>query len=244
METDSQSGRRSCRACRMKARLCALAVYFCVAFVSAPIATRAAPVPSSQETDFQSWDELDLLARLSSYLDVTWIGRGRFSTDLPNPAVYIFGTDWNFSASKYLEITPSFYYFAARTASGASVKGESPILAFTPRFSRGRLTLVDRNRFCGRFGNHGIGPSFVYRNRPRIDYRIGPEKWEASLFGWDEVYYFTSTGAWTRNRIVGGGHKAFTERIAGDLYYQRENNSNSKPAHINTIAVLLELRIR
>jgi hypothetical protein len=153
----------------MKARLCALAVCFCVAFVSAPFAARATPVSSSQETDFQSWDELDLLTRLSPYLDVTWIGRGRFSTDLPNPAVYLFGTDWYFSASKYLEITPSFYYFAVRTA---------------------------------------------------------------------------SSGAWTRNRIVGGGHKAFAERIAGDLYYQRENNWNSKPAHINTIAVLLELRIR
>jgi len=154
----------------------------CLAFISKPVAAQAPPPSSSLGTDFQSWDELDALTRLSSYLDVTWIARGRFSAELPNPAVYVFGTDWNFTISKNLMITPSYYHFAFRTASGALAYGQSPILAFTPKFSRGRLIASDRNRFGGRFATDQVEPAWVYRNRPRIDRGIGPEQWKNVTF--------------------------------------------------------------
>ena len=50
------------------------------------LAAQARPVSPFQGTDFQSSDELDVLTGLTSQLDVTWIARGRFSADLPNPA--------------------------------------------------------------------------------------------------------------------------------------------------------------
>ena len=41
-----------------------------------------------------------------------------------------------------------------------------------------------------------------------------------------------------------GGRKGIGERLAADLYFQRENNEAGQPARTNTIAFLLELRIR
>jgi hypothetical protein len=149
----------------------------CLGVVVGPHASAlAASTPSFQGTDFQSWDELDVATRLKPYLDVTWVARARFSTELPNPANYVFGTDWKFSVNKHLLITPSCYYFTFRTASGTLGHGQDPILAATPHFSRGRWIVSDRNRFCGRFGTNGIGPSWDYRNRPEVEHSIGPEQ--------------------------------------------------------------------
>jgi hypothetical protein len=204
----------------------------------------AAQGPSFASADLQSWNELDILTRLTPYLDVTWIARGRLSSELPNPSNYVFGSNWNFRLNKYVVITPSYYYFTFRTPSGGFGHGQSPILAITPIVSRGRWTASDRSRFGGRFSTNEIKPSWVYRNRPQIDYRLGPAEWRTSLFAWDEVFYFSEYRGWPRNRVAAGGHKQLNEYVGASLDYQREDNERGQPGRINTIALQIELRIR
>jgi hypothetical protein len=144
-----------------------------VACISQLLAAQSSPA-GLRDTDFQGWDEVDALTRLNSHLDVTWIARVRLGTDVPNPTHYIFGTDRNFSVRHNLVLTPSYYY-ASYLSAAASGHRQVPMFAITPIFTRGRLTLSDRNRFGGRFDTNAA-PSWFYRNRPGIDHRIGASK--------------------------------------------------------------------
>ena len=84
---------------------------------------------------------------LKSDLDVTWIARARFSTELPNPANRVFGMEWDLRVNNHLVITFACYYFTFWATSGTLGHGEDPILAATPLFSRGRWAVSDRDCF-------------------------------------------------------------------------------------------------
>lgn len=66
---------------------------------------------------------------------------------------------------------------------------------------------------------------WLYVNRPRVDYRLGPPSWGSSLFSWDEAFYFSLFHGWTRSRFAIGTRKAFNHRWAADVYYLRQDDS-------------------
>jgi len=192
--------------------------------------------------NFQSWDELDVSARLAENVDVSWISQGRFSTQVANPATYLSGAEATVGIGSHLLVAPSFYYLAYKTTTGHSGHFQVPMLGATLKIARERWTVSDRSRFLGAIG--GGNNFWLYLNRPRVDYTLGSSRWGTSAFVWDEVFYFSIFHRWTRNRSAAGVRKAIHKNWFADLYYWRQDDSKLQPRVMNGVGATLELRIR
>jgi hypothetical protein len=192
--------------------------------------------------DKQVWPELDTYFKAGARLDLTLISQVRLSKTLPNPDIWVVGVDANVTVMRHLLVTPSYYYYQFDQASGTLGQGQNAILATTIEETMRAYSFDDRSRIVG-----VISPSgnfWVYGNRARIEHKIGFESSRDFWFGWDELFYFSNTEAWQRNRVAVGVHKAFGERIAIEPYYLRQTDGHSRPGDLNTFGVTFDVRAR
>ena len=192
--------------------------------------------------DLQSWDELDVSARVNKTVDFAWVSQGRFSIQYPNPQAFLTGGDLKIGLGHYFEVTPSYYYLGLQSVTGRGGHYQIPMLSATTRVTWKGFTVADRNRFLGALRSDKN--FWIYVNRPRVDKSFGPARWGTSAFVWDEIFYFSLFRGWTRNRFAAGVHKQFTENWATDFYYLRQDDNQVQPRAIDGLSVTLELRIR
>jgi hypothetical protein len=190
--------------------------------------------------DNQAWPELDIFSKVGSHLDVTLISQGRLSPDLPNPEIYVFGIDASIAVNKYLLITPSYYFYRFDQPAKTLGYGQNPVLAATVEMTKHEFHFDDRNRFVAVLS--GGNNSWVYGNRLRIERQIAGSR--DFLFAWDELFYFSSTAAWQRNRIAVGFHKSFNQTFAVEPYFLHQTDGHSRPGDLNTLGIILNVRLR
>ncbi|MBB5327817.1 DUF2490 domain-containing protein [Tunturiibacter gelidoferens] len=211
--------------------------YLCSTAAMAPAQSTTGELPHQ---DNQIWPELDIYNKVGSHLDLTLISQGRFSFDLPNPEIYVFGIDANILVNKYLLITPSYYFYRFDQPAKRLGYGQNPVLAATVEVTKHRYRIDDRNRFVAVIGG---GDSFwVYGNRLRIEQKFTRSR--DFVFAWDELFYFSSTGAWQRNRAAVGFHKSFDERLSVEPYFLHQTDGHSRPGDLNTLGIILNVRLR
>jgi Protein of unknown function (DUF2490) len=214
-----------------------LASYYVCAAAIASAQSTTAELPHQ---DNQAWPELDMYNRVGSRLDLTLISQGRLSSNLPNPEVYVFGIDANITVNKYVLITPSYYFYRFDRPARTLGYGQNPVLAVTVQATKHGFRVDDRNRFVAALSG---GDNFwVYGNRLRVERRIASSR--DFLFGWDELFYFSSTAAWQRNRIAVGFHKSFDERLAVEPYFLHQTDGHSRPGDLNALGIIFNVRLR
>jgi hypothetical protein len=202
---------------------------------------RAQSMPADPpHSDQQAWPELDIFFKAGNRLDLTLISQTRLNSGLPNPETWVVGVDVNANVNRHLLITPSYYYYKFDQTSGSMGHGRNAVLAATIEETVHAFRLDDRSRIVA-----VLSPTnnfWVFGNRGRIERGIRSENSRDFLFGWDELFYFSNTAAWQRNRVAVGFHKALSERIAVEPYYLHQTDGHSRPGNLNTLGIIFDVR--
>ena len=188
--------------------------------------------------DFQQWNEIDLTAswRKADFLIPLL---ARTDSSLPNPQLAATGVLADVRLPLHLTLTAG-YLFADLPQ--ASYKVHVPLIALTPTFHLGRLTIADRNRFEKLVG-YPTDP-VRYRNRLLVDCPFGPrERWH--VFTDDEIFFNLTAADWNQNRFQAGGGARLSQRLDLDVYYLQKNPAGNAPVtHVLGTTLTIGLRPR
>jgi uncharacterized protein DUF2490 len=118
----------------------------------------------------------------------------------------------------------------------------------------GDLLLSDRNREDFRFVNGDS--SFRYRNRVTLEreFQLFKQR-NITPYASGEIFYDTRYKTWNRNRLAVGVQTSLRRgplrkmllpkrQVILDVYYMRQNDSRSNPAHVNAIGASLAFYFR
>jgi hypothetical protein len=209
-----------------------------------PLSPAAAATENSAaaHSDSQLWTEIDTTLPLIQHLELTWVSLARFSSQLGGPVTYANGLYADVAVGGHLILTP-FYsqYGVDGYASGIWAHTREPGFDLTIAGGPRQCLFSDRSRVY-----HVLGEAtspWVYRNRPRIDCRVGSEPRPVTLYLSDEFFYYSTFGAWTRYRLLAGARKALNKRCTIDLYYVRQVDQRQLPGVINGLGVTFGLRV-
>ena len=85
-------------------------------------------------------------------------------------------------------------------------------------------------------------PSQRYRIRAGLQREVVGIFGKAHTFsGTAEVYYNTTTDAWNYREYTADISTLLSQKASLDVYYQRQDNTRSSPAHVNGIGLVLTL---
>jgi hypothetical protein len=194
------------------------------------------------ETDFQSWNDLQLTIPMSQKVDFVFQETLRIGGNISKPVDERIGIGWVFKIGKYLTFNPSYLHREARAPRGNPESEERVTLGATVRFPLGKFTLSDRNLFERRF-RVPQGNSTRYRNRLQVEHSFKIDKQKFTFFVTEEVFYDWSVNDWVRNRFGVGVSHTFNKHFTLDLYYLRQNEGRSRPGDINIIGTTWKFRL-
>jgi hypothetical protein len=229
------------RIAQMK-RVCQLLLVACLTTLSGQLAY-------AQATQAQWWPELRTYVkanektRLSLFVKRSTDGDTYDSVQIgPNLDFYLKALRKRVrtndeSKSKYLVFRIGYRYIA--NADGANEnRGIVQFTGHTPL--PWAMLLSDRNRADLR-SISGKAFSWRYRNRLTLErsFRIGPVGFSPYLRG--EIYYVSSSGAWSKNSYSLGAEIPLGRRMQAEPYFERDNQSHTTPQHVNAVGLKFSL---
>lgn len=214
------------------------------------------PVTQAQETTAsrQFWPEVDVYIELKPTIRLNFLGTVSKSVEdgeFRNAQAYEaqFGAHLDYIPNEHV-ILRTGYRFGSSVGDSESFKEHRFLTEQTFRtLLPGGLLLSDRNREDFRFVDGDF--SFRYRNRVTVEREFHLfRRRSITPYVSGEIFYDSRYDIWNRNRYAVGIQTSLRRgpvrkllspkrQVIFDLYFMRQNDSRTDPAHVNALGAAL-----
>jgi hypothetical protein len=198
----------------------------------------ARTVRAQSETQTQFFPEVDTFLKLSDSSRILFVNSGTVASDPDEENAYA-SLSWEKRITDRIGFRSGYLF---QYTWGEPVQRENRIqVAFDFRIPLAfRMLVTDRS--MGEFRWINGQPSQRYRNRLTVEREfVGLFGKAHTLSGSAEVYYDTRTHAWNYREYTADVSTLLSQKASIDVYYQRQDNTESSPAHVNGVGLVLTL---
>jgi Protein of unknown function (DUF2490) len=145
-----------------------------------------------------------------------------------------------YQANKYLSIGSGYLFFIEPVANKRDYVEHDVVNTLTVTIPISHFILEDRNMLLNTFSD--AAKDHFYRNRMRLSFPFKVDSNSIKIYAYNEEYYFTNDGRWSRNRIGTGCGYDLTTRVNLDVSYVRQKDIFS--GNLNLVFVMLTIQIK
>jgi hypothetical protein len=194
------------------------------------------------DSDFQSWNDLQITAPLAKNLDLYTVTTIQFGGNLSNVDNTRFGAGVTIKPAKGLSITPFVTFISRRNSSGNYRYEYRHTLRGVYKYQFEHFALAHRSQFeyRARPGRN------TWRYRPSVTVEKAlPKSFVPGLkvFVTEEPFYDSASGWFSRNRISAGVTKSLNKKLSVDVYFLHQGDNFSTPGTINVIGTAFKLAL-
>ncbi len=219
-----------------------LIIVFCAIFTFSAGLTSAQVIAAPPTDDTQLWSDFQISVPLNRKVDLVFTGTFRLGRGLSHPVSERGAVSIAYKATKFITLETGYQYVANQPSKGRKNYSSNLIFAGTVKFPIGKLTVSDRNWVERRFRN-SRQDSTRFRNRLRVEYPVVVRDTKFNIFASNEVFYDSTLNKWARNRFAVGANTKLNERLTGEVYYMRQNDSFSRPGNLHVIGTIFKVQL-
>lgn len=210
-----------------------------LAFALTTLGQTAAPVDN---TDLQSWNEIQLTVGLNKWTDLNasaalWFGKNisRFQEEKVTLGV-------TFKPARNFSFSPSLAQLQVRSFAGRIQPEYRIYLRGVYKFPFKRFGLSHRSQYEYRIrttrNTWRFAPSLTVEKELPKSFASG-----LKLFLTEEPFYDSASKRFSRNRLSFGFNKVLTKKLSVDIYYLRQDDSFSHPNLIHVIGTTWKVKL-
>lgn len=205
--------------------------------------TLAGHSQSSDNTDNQSWNDLQISIPVSEKVDLQLLATARFGRNITRFEHGRVGAGVAVDIGKGFSAGANYQYIESLNALSRYFTEHRYTVRGGYKFPVKRIGLSHRSTY--EYRSRRLGNFWRYRAAVTIEKKL-PDNWikNSKLFITEEVFYVSTASRFSRNRISAGISRAINDHFTLDVYYLRQNDGTSRPGDLHVIGTTWRIKTK